>query len=170
MRRSNGMAIGAVKLLANIRALIKEADPDVAEDVKWRKPSNNMRGVPVWEHDGLICTGETYKAAVKLTFARGAALKVSSRLFNPALMAERAARSTFMRATRSTRRRSRHSSAPRQRRTGKPMRGRRHRGDRRRDPFRRCLTQHPASAGDDLARSNPVPENGSEKLQRSRSL
>jgi hypothetical protein len=71
--------------LANIRALIKEADPDVAEDVKWRKPSNNMRGVPVWEHEGLICTGETYKAAVKLTFARGAALKVSSRLFNAGL-------------------------------------------------------------------------------------
>ncbi len=71
--------------LAKIRALIKEADPDVVEDVKWRKPSNNMRGVPVWEHDGLICTGETYKAAVKLTFARGAALKDPSRLFNAGL-------------------------------------------------------------------------------------
>jgi hypothetical protein len=71
--------------LANIRALIKEADPDVVEDLKWRKPSNSMHGVPVWEHDGLICTGETYKAAVKLTFARGAALKDSSRLFNAGL-------------------------------------------------------------------------------------
>jgi hypothetical protein len=71
--------------LAKVRALIKEADPDVVEDVKWRKPSNDMRGVPVWEHDGLICTGETYKAAVKVTFARGAALKDPSRLFNSSL-------------------------------------------------------------------------------------
>ena len=71
--------------LAQVRALIKEADPHVVEDVKWRKPSNNMRGVPVWEHDGLICTGETYKAAVKVTFARGAALKDPSRLFNSSL-------------------------------------------------------------------------------------
>ena len=71
--------------LAKVRALINEADPDVVEDVKWRKPSNNMRGVPVWGHDGLICTGETYKAAVKLTFARGAALKDPSRLFNAGL-------------------------------------------------------------------------------------
>jgi hypothetical protein len=73
------------EMLAKVRALIKEADPDVIEDVKWRKPSNNMQGVPVWEHDGLICTGETYKAAVKLTFARGAALKDPSRLFNAGL-------------------------------------------------------------------------------------
>lgn len=71
--------------LAKIRALIKEADPGVAEDVKWRKPSNDMQGVPVWEHDGLICTGETYKAAVKLTFARGAALEDPARLFNASL-------------------------------------------------------------------------------------
>jgi hypothetical protein len=71
--------------LAKVRALIKEADPDVVEDVKWRKPSNDMRGVPVWEHDGLICTGETYKAAVKVTFARGAALKDPARLFNASL-------------------------------------------------------------------------------------
>jgi hypothetical protein len=71
--------------LAKVRALIIEADPDVVEDVKWRKPSNGMQGVPVWEHDGLICTGETYKAAVKLTFARGAALKDPSRLFNAGL-------------------------------------------------------------------------------------
>lgn len=73
------------KTLAKIRALIKEAAPDVVENVKWRKPSNNMQGVPVWEHDGLICTGETYKAAVKLTFARGAALKDPSCLFNAGL-------------------------------------------------------------------------------------
>ena len=70
--------------LARVRALIKEADPGVVEDVKWRKPSN-PRGVPVWEHDGLICTGETYKAVVKLTFAQGAALKDPSGIFNSSL-------------------------------------------------------------------------------------
>jgi hypothetical protein len=71
--------------LARVRRLIKEADPNVVEEVKWRKPSNAMRGVPVWEHDGIICTGETYKAVVKLTFAKGAALKDPSRMFNSSL-------------------------------------------------------------------------------------
>jgi hypothetical protein len=71
--------------LARVRAIIKQADPDVVEEVKWRKPSNAMLGVPVWEHDGIICTGETYKAAVKLTFAKGAALDDPSRLFNSSL-------------------------------------------------------------------------------------
>jgi hypothetical protein len=71
--------------LAKVRALIKKADPNVIENVKWRKPSNNMQGVPVWEHDGLICTGETYKATVKLTFARGAALEDPCSLFNASL-------------------------------------------------------------------------------------
>jgi hypothetical protein len=71
--------------LARIRALIRQADPDVVEEVKWRKPSNAMLGVPVWEHDGIICTGETYKAAVKLTFARGAALEDPAGLFNSSL-------------------------------------------------------------------------------------
>jgi hypothetical protein len=71
--------------LARVRALIKEADPEVVEEVKWRKPSNSMLGVPVWEHAGIICTGETYKAVVKLTFARGASLKDSSGLFNSSL-------------------------------------------------------------------------------------
>jgi hypothetical protein len=71
--------------LARVRARIKEADPDVVEEVKWRKPSNGMLGVPVWEHDGIICTGETYKAAVKLTFANGAALDDPSGLFNASL-------------------------------------------------------------------------------------
>ena len=71
--------------LTRVRALIKEADPDVVEEVKWRKPSNAMLGVPVWEHAGIICTGETYKAAVKLTFANGAALKDPSGLFNASL-------------------------------------------------------------------------------------
>jgi hypothetical protein len=64
--------------LARVRALIKEADPDVVEEWKWR-------GVPVWEHAGIICTGETYKAVVKLTFANGAALADPSRLFNASL-------------------------------------------------------------------------------------
>lgn len=72
-------------LLGRLRALIKEADPDVVEEVKWRKPSNGMRGVPVWEHAGILCTGETYKDKVKLTFAKGAALKDPSRLFNSSL-------------------------------------------------------------------------------------
>jgi hypothetical protein len=67
--------------LARIRTLIAEADPDAVEAVKWRKPSNPA-GVPVWEHAGLICTGETYKDYVKLTFARGAALADPAGLFN----------------------------------------------------------------------------------------
>jgi hypothetical protein len=71
--------------LARVRAIIKAADPDIIEEVKWRKPSNGMLGVPVWEHDGIICTGETYKAAIKLTFAKGAALKDPSGLFNSSL-------------------------------------------------------------------------------------
>jgi hypothetical protein len=71
--------------LARVRALIKQADPGVVEEVKWRKPSNAMRGVPVWEHDGIICTGETYKALVKLTFAHGAALEDPASLFNSSL-------------------------------------------------------------------------------------
>jgi hypothetical protein len=66
------------QLLGRIRALIREADPEVVEEWKWR-------GVPVWSHDGLICTGETYKSVVKMTFARGAALKDPARLFNSSL-------------------------------------------------------------------------------------
>jgi hypothetical protein len=66
------------KTLVRVRALIKQADPDVVEEWKWR-------GVPVWSHDGLICTGETYKAVVKLTFAKGASLKDPSGLFNASL-------------------------------------------------------------------------------------
>jgi hypothetical protein len=64
--------------LARVRALIKEADPEVVEEWKWR-------GVPVWSHDGIICTGETYKAVVKLTFAKGASLDDPKRLFNSSL-------------------------------------------------------------------------------------
>src|SRR5262252_4247201 len=66
------------KMLGRLRALVKEADPDVVEEWKWR-------GVPVWSHDGLICTGETYKSVVKMTFPKGAALKDPSRLFNSSL-------------------------------------------------------------------------------------
>ena len=71
--------------LARVRSLIREADLEVVEEVKWRKPSNSMLGVPVWSHAGIICTGETYKAAVKLTFAKGASLKDPSGLFNASL-------------------------------------------------------------------------------------
>lgn len=70
--------------LARVRKLIREVDPNVVEAVKWRKPSNPM-GVPVWERDGIVCTGETYKDKVKLTFARGAALNDPLRLFNSSL-------------------------------------------------------------------------------------
>jgi len=70
--------------LARMRALIKLADPKVTEDVKWRKPSNPA-GVPVWYHDGIICTGETYKNNVRLTFAKGALLEDPRGLFNASL-------------------------------------------------------------------------------------
>jgi len=73
------------EMLARLRASIKQADPDVVEELKWRKPSNSMAGVPVWSHGGIICTGETYKDKVKLTFAKGAALDDPSRLFNSSL-------------------------------------------------------------------------------------
>jgi hypothetical protein len=71
------------RTLARVRALIKQADPDVVEEWKWKKPSNP--GVPVWSHDGIICTGETYKSVVKLTFFKGASLKDPSGLFNSSL-------------------------------------------------------------------------------------
>jgi hypothetical protein len=71
--------------LARVRSLIKEAGPEVVEEVKWKKPSNSMRGVPVWTHAGIICTGETYKSVVKLTFAHGAALDDPSGLFNASM-------------------------------------------------------------------------------------
>ncbi|MEZ5919963.1 MAG: DUF1801 domain-containing protein [Parvularculaceae bacterium] len=71
--------------LAHMRGLIMDANPDIVEEVKWRKPSNNMKGVPVWSHDGIICTGETYKNYVKLTFAKGASLPDPAKLFNASL-------------------------------------------------------------------------------------
>ena len=69
--------------LSRMRRLIKQADPDVVEEVKWVKPTNP--GTPTWSHDGIICTGETYKSVVKLTFAKGASLKDPAKLFNSSL-------------------------------------------------------------------------------------
>jgi hypothetical protein len=71
--------------LARMRALILEADPEMTEERKWKKASNAMAGVPVWSHNGIVCTGETYMKAVKLTFARGASLPDPSGLFNSSL-------------------------------------------------------------------------------------
>ena len=72
------------EMLARLRALIKQADPEVVEECKWKKPSN-PRGVPVWSHDGMICTGETHKSVVKMTFAKGAFLDDPAGLFNSSL-------------------------------------------------------------------------------------
>ena len=72
------------EMLRGIRTLIRQADPEVIEEVKWRKPSNPS-GVPVWSHGGIICTGETYKDKVKLTFSNGASLDDPARLFNASL-------------------------------------------------------------------------------------
>jgi hypothetical protein len=71
------------KTLGRMRRLIREADPDVVEELKWVKPASP--GTPVWSHDGIICTGESYKAVVKLTFAKGASLEDPARLFNSSL-------------------------------------------------------------------------------------
>jgi len=72
------------RTLARVRQVIKEADPEIVEELKWRKPSN-PGGIPVWSHDGIVCTGETYKNHVKMTFAKGASLKDHDRLFNASL-------------------------------------------------------------------------------------
>jgi len=72
------------RALARMRELILEADPEMMEERKWRKPSNPL-GVPVWSHQGIVCTGETYKSIVKLTFARGASLPDPARLFNSSM-------------------------------------------------------------------------------------
>ena len=71
--------------LARMRALILEADPEITEERKWKKPSNRMAGVPVWSHNGIVCTGEIYSKVVKLTFARGASVPDPSHLFNSSL-------------------------------------------------------------------------------------
>jgi hypothetical protein len=72
------------EMLARLRALINQADPEVVEECKWKKPSN-PRGVPVWSHEGMICTGETHKSVVKMTFAKGAFLDDPAGLFNSSL-------------------------------------------------------------------------------------
>src|ERR1700739_3179562 len=72
------------QMLSHLRALIRQADPEVVEECKWKKPSN-PGGVPVWSHDGLICTGETHKSVVKMTFAKGAFLEDPAGLFNSSL-------------------------------------------------------------------------------------
>jgi hypothetical protein len=84
-KRTAAAADWRTDMLSRIRTLIEQADPDIVEEQKWRKPSNGMVGVPVWSHDGIVCTGETYKNAVKMTFARGAELKDPSSLFNASL-------------------------------------------------------------------------------------
>jgi len=72
-------------VIARIRTLIEQADPEMIEEQKWKKPSNGMVGIPVWSHNGMVCTGETYKNYVKVTFAKGAELKDPSGLFNASL-------------------------------------------------------------------------------------
>jgi hypothetical protein len=72
-------------LLDRLREIITEADPEMVEERKWKKPSNGMVGIPVWSHDGIVCTGETYKNYVKMTFAKGAFVKDPSGLFNSSL-------------------------------------------------------------------------------------
>ena len=86
MAKSNitGSADWRARTLERVRRLIQAADPEVVEEVKWRKPSNPA-GVPVWSNGGIICTGETYKAVVKLTFAQGASLEDPAGLFNASL-------------------------------------------------------------------------------------
>ena len=71
--------------ISHVRALIQAADPDVMETIKWAKPSNSISGVPVWEHAGIICTGEHYKDKVKFTFAKGASIPDPSKIFNSSL-------------------------------------------------------------------------------------
>jgi hypothetical protein len=81
---TNGAGDWRAEALERVRSLIREADPEAVETVKWRKPSNPA-GVPVWEHDGILCTGETYRDKVKLTFVRGAELDDPAGLFNASL-------------------------------------------------------------------------------------
>jgi hypothetical protein len=83
-RRIAELADWRGRTLGRVRALIRRADADVVEEVKWRKPSNPL-GVPVWSHDGILCTGEVYKDKVKLTFAKGASLADPAGLFNASL-------------------------------------------------------------------------------------
>ena len=84
-RRISALGDWREETLARMRTLILEADPEMIEERKWRKPSNAMAGVPVWSHNGIVCTGESYKQIVKLTFAKGASLADPSHLFNSSL-------------------------------------------------------------------------------------
>lgn len=84
-RLINEMGGWREETLARMRELIREADPDIVEEQKWRKPSNAMTGVPTWSRNGIICTGEIYKNVVKLTFARGAKIPDPAGLFNASL-------------------------------------------------------------------------------------
>ena len=83
--RTGGLSDWREDTLARMRTLIMEADPEMIEERKWKKPSNAMAGVPVWSHNGIVCTGESYQKVVKLTFARGASLADPARLFNSSL-------------------------------------------------------------------------------------
>lgn len=85
MTKSREAADWRKDTLDRMRSLILEAEPEMVEERKWKKPSNGMEGVPVWSHDGIVCTGETYTKVVKLTFAKGASLQDPSRLFNASL-------------------------------------------------------------------------------------
>src|SRR5437016_3153390 len=98
--------------LARIRILIKQADPEVVEEVKWRKPSNLMAGVPVWSHAGIICTGEMYKNVVKMTFVRAPRFRTLRASSTPVSKATPGVPSISMRAPRLMKRRSRRSFAP----------------------------------------------------------
>jgi hypothetical protein len=84
LAKTEGLGDWRVAMLSRLRALIEESDPDVVEESKWKKPSNPW-GVPVWSHDGMICTGETHKSVVKMTFAKGAFLDDPAGLFNSSL-------------------------------------------------------------------------------------
>lgn len=92
---NSGEVQGAISAIADwrgtrlmqIRDLILEANPQMKEEIKWRKPSNNMQGVPVWSNNGIVCTGEFYKDKIKITFARGAALEDPEKVFNTSLNA-----------------------------------------------------------------------------------
>ena len=84
-RKANELGDWWAKILDEFRQIIKDISPKIVEEVKWRKPSNSMLGVPVWSCNGIICTGETYKDKIKITFANGALLKDPTGLFNSSL-------------------------------------------------------------------------------------
>ena len=143
--------------LASVRRLIKQADPEAVEEWKWG-------GVPVWSHAGILCTGETYKTVVKMTFAKGAALDDPSRLFNSSLTAIPGAPSISMRAIRSTKTRWRRSFAPPWRSTPRRVppfapsalkrEGWTNEQTRDRNALRCSRTRDAPSSGKDLARAH----------------